>query len=192
MTAPGDITTPLCELSGHRSRIIAMAFHPSVEGVLLSGAGNNELKVWDLNQQSELFAAPGTILSLRGARTRTALHIPIASLCFMLCSLGCVCEEPRGCRCPSTHHREGWKGGTVQGVEWEEGGSLVCTSSKDKTLRVFDLRTSQEPVISIPSHAGSKGFYATFISHDRIVTLGFSKASYAYVETTLCYSRGTE
>jgi WD40 repeat protein len=53
-----DITSALFEMKGHKSKIDLLTFHPAIE-VLTSVAGDNEIKLWDLNTTSEILSVPG-------------------------------------------------------------------------------------------------------------------------------------
>lgn len=57
-------------------------------------------------------------------------------------------------------------------------GALLATTCKDKKLRLFDVRASQDPVRIADSHTGVKGSRVCWLgSLDRIATTGFSRMS---------------
>eukprot|EP01094_Clydonella_sp_ATCC50884_P024887 TRINITY_DN6370_c0_g2_i4.p1 TRINITY_DN6370_c0_g2~~TRINITY_DN6370_c0_g2_i4.p1 ORF type:complete len:1509 (-),score=458.21 TRINITY_DN6370_c0_g2_i4:8-4405(-) len=142
MAAAEDVTTPVAELTGHRSRILHLSYHPAVSGLLASAAGDNAVKLWDVGAASEV-----------------------------------VSFSP-------------WKGGTVQGVEWSPDGGQLVTSSKDKHMRTFDARAGGDATLEVMAHEGSKGFFASFMHADRVISLGFSKSSYS--EVAIWDLRGTD
>jgi len=61
----------------------------------------------------------------------------------------------------------------VQSLDWNYEGSLLCSNSKDKTIRVVDPRQQQE-VASAQSHIGVKGGRALWLGkHDKMASVGF-------------------
>lgn len=68
-------------------------------------------------------------------------------------------------------------GDIVQSLSWNAEGSLLCTTSRDKKLRVWDVR-QEKAVVDVPGHSGAKNSRSTWLGeHDRIATTGFSKMS---------------
>ena len=65
----------------------------------------------------------------------------------------------------------------VQSLSFSVNGSLLVTTSRDKKLRVWDIR-QQQPAHVGPGHAGAKSSRAVWMGeHDRVATTGFSKMS---------------
>lgn len=68
-------------------------------------------------------------------------------------------------------------GDAIQSLCWSADGSLLVTTSRDKKLRVWDVR-QQKPAQEVQSHAGAKNSRAVWMGeHDRIATTGFSRMS---------------
>ena len=68
-------------------------------------------------------------------------------------------------------------GDVVQSLSWSANGSLLVTTSRDKKLRVWDVR-QQKPAQEVQGHAGVKNSRAVWMGeHDRIATTGFSRMS---------------
>jgi len=71
----------------------------------------------------------------------------------------------------------------IQNVDWNVDGSLLCSISKDKKLRVIDPR-AKKVTAEVEAHQGVKGGRAIWIQNkDKLFTVGFSKTSereYAY------------
>lgn len=68
-------------------------------------------------------------------------------------------------------------GDIVQSLSWSPDGSLLVTTSRDKKLRVWDVR-QQRPAQEVQAHAGAKNSRAVWMGeHDRIATTGFSRMS---------------
>lgn len=65
----------------------------------------------------------------------------------------------------------------IQSLSWSANGSLMVTTSRDKKLRIWDVR-QEKPAHVVPGHAGAKNSRVAWMGeHDRIATTGFSKMS---------------
>jgi len=65
----------------------------------------------------------------------------------------------------------------VQSLSWSADGNFLTTTSRDKKLRVWDVR-QQQPVHEYPGHEGAKNSRAVWMGdHNRIATTGFSRMS---------------
>lgn len=68
-------------------------------------------------------------------------------------------------------------GDVVQSLSWSADGSLLVTTSRDKKLRIWDVR-QQRPAQEVQSHTGGKNSRAVWMGeHDRVATTGFSRMS---------------
>ncbi|KAF2465742.1 actin-binding protein-like protein [Lindgomyces ingoldianus] len=65
----------------------------------------------------------------------------------------------------------------VQSLSWSADGSMLVTTSRDKKLRLWDVR-QEKPAHELPGHPGAKNSRAVWMGeHDRIATTGFSRMS---------------
>ncbi|EFQ99553.1 coronin-1C [Nannizzia gypsea CBS 118893] len=65
----------------------------------------------------------------------------------------------------------------IQSMSWSANGSLLVTTSRDKKLRIWDVR-QEKPVHEGAGHPGAKNSRAVWMGeHDRIATTGFSRMS---------------
>ncbi|KAL4875100.1 hypothetical protein BJY04DRAFT_202714 [Aspergillus karnatakaensis] len=68
-------------------------------------------------------------------------------------------------------------GDIVQSQSWSANGSLLVTTSRDKKLRVWDVR-QERPAHEGPGHNGAKNSRSVWLGErDRFATTGFSKMS---------------
>ncbi|KAJ5163973.1 uncharacterized protein N7500_005803 [Penicillium coprophilum] len=68
-------------------------------------------------------------------------------------------------------------GDIVQSQSWSANGSLLVTTSRDKKLRIWDVR-QERPAHETNGHTGAKNSRAVWLGErDRIATTGFSKMS---------------
>ncbi|CAM1505300.1 Fc.00g109370.m01.CDS01 [Cosmosporella sp. VM-42] len=65
----------------------------------------------------------------------------------------------------------------VQSLSWNAAGSMLVTTSRDKKIRVWDVR-QEKPVHEAPGHGGAKNSRAVWLGeHNRFATTGFSRMS---------------
>ncbi|KAI1772437.1 DUF1900-domain-containing protein [Hypoxylon cercidicola] len=65
----------------------------------------------------------------------------------------------------------------VQSLSWNASGSMLVTTSRDKKLRVWDVR-QERPAHEGPGHEGAKNSRTVWLGeHNRFATTGFSKMS---------------
>ncbi|OJJ31606.1 hypothetical protein ASPWEDRAFT_45566 [Aspergillus wentii DTO 134E9] len=68
-------------------------------------------------------------------------------------------------------------GDMVQSQSWSANGSLLVTTSRDKKLRIWDVR-QERPAHETQGHSGAKNSRSVWLGErDRIATTGFSKMS---------------
>ncbi|KAH8690241.1 putative actin-binding protein [Talaromyces proteolyticus] len=68
-------------------------------------------------------------------------------------------------------------GDSIQSQSWSANGSLLVTTSRDKKLRIWDVR-QERPAVETAGHSGAKNSRAVWMGeHDRIATTGFSRMS---------------
>lgn len=65
----------------------------------------------------------------------------------------------------------------VQSLSWNASGDMLVTTSRDKKIRVWDVR-QEKPVHEAQGHHGAKNSRAVWMGeHNRFATTGFSKMS---------------
>ncbi|XP_078083440.1 coronin-1C-like isoform X2 [Mustelus asterias] len=62
-------------------------------------------------------------------------------------------------------------------TSWNRNGSLICTTCKDKKLRVIDPRKEEIIAEKDKAHEGSRPMRAVFLTNGNIFTTGFSRMS---------------
>lgn len=68
-------------------------------------------------------------------------------------------------------------GDIVQSLSWSANGSMLATTSRDKKLRVWDVR-QERPAHEVAGHSGAKNSRVVWLGeHNRLATTGFSKMS---------------
>ncbi|KID90954.1 coronin-6 [Metarhizium guizhouense ARSEF 977] len=65
----------------------------------------------------------------------------------------------------------------VQSLSWNASGTMLVTTSRDKKIRVWDVR-QEKPVHEAAGHSGAKNSRAVWMGeHNRFATTGFSRMS---------------
>jgi coronin-1B/1C/6 len=65
----------------------------------------------------------------------------------------------------------------IQSLSWSANGALLVTTSRDKKIRLWDVR-QQNAVYEGQGHMGAKNSRAVWLGeHDKIATTGFSRMS---------------
>eukprot|EP00061_Rhincodon_typus_P009484 g33033.t1 len=62
-------------------------------------------------------------------------------------------------------------------ISWNRNGSLLCTTCKDKKLRVIDPRKEEIIAEKDKAHEGARPMRAVFLTNGNIFTTGFSRMS---------------
>ncbi len=65
----------------------------------------------------------------------------------------------------------------IQSLSWNASGSMLVTTSRDKKIRVWDVR-QERPAHEGPGHEGAKNSRVVWLGeHNRFATTGFSRMS---------------
>jgi coronin-1B/1C/6 len=68
-------------------------------------------------------------------------------------------------------------GDIVQSLSWSANGAMLATTSRDKKLRVWDVR-QERAAHEVSGHTGAKNSRVVWMGeHNRLATTGFSKMS---------------
>ncbi|XP_072338471.1 coronin-1C isoform X2 [Scyliorhinus torazame] len=65
----------------------------------------------------------------------------------------------------------------IYSISWNRNGSLICTTCKDKKLRVIDPRKEEIVAEKDKAHEGARPMRAVFMTNGNIFTTGFSRMS---------------
>ncbi|KAG9465574.1 hypothetical protein GDO78_018074 [Eleutherodactylus coqui] len=65
----------------------------------------------------------------------------------------------------------------IYSVAWNRNGSMICTTCKDKKIRIIEPRTGAIVAEKEKPHEGSRPVRGIFVSDDKILTTGFSRMS---------------
>ena len=62
----------------------------------------------------------------------------------------------------------------MQDLAWQPQGSLLATTARDKTIRIFDPRAGLEAVMETGSHQGVKDSKLVWVDDQTLLTTGFT------------------
>uniref|UniRef100_A0A8D1TNK4 Coronin n=1 Tax=Sus scrofa TaxID=9823 RepID=A0A8D1TNK4_PIG len=66
---------------------------------------------------------------------------------------------------------------TIYSVDWSRDGALICTSCRDKRVRIIEPRKGTIVAEKDRPHEGTRPVRAVFVSDGKILTTGFSRMS---------------
>uniref|UniRef100_A0A8C9HXB4 Coronin n=1 Tax=Piliocolobus tephrosceles TaxID=591936 RepID=A0A8C9HXB4_9PRIM len=66
---------------------------------------------------------------------------------------------------------------TIYSVDWSRDGGLICTSCRDKRVRIIEPRKCTVVAEKDRPHEGTRPVRAVFVSEGKILTTGFSRMS---------------
>jgi WD40 repeat protein len=160
-------------LTGHKGAVLDLDFSPFNDDILATVSEDTTVKIWNLKGGFDGHKTDAA-QSLHGhtKKVGTVKWHPIAE--NVLASSGTdyvvkVWDVETG----QGKFKVDGHTAIIQSVEWNYDGSLCCTNSKDKCVRVIDPRNGSV-VGSAESHVGVKGGRALYLGkHNLILTVGF-------------------
>lgn len=161
-------------LKAHSDLVTDLQFSPFDDGLLATGSADQKIKIWripssgledDLSRPVlELTGQPRRVERLRWHPSASCVlgsgsgdQVRLWDLLKELSVLG------------SLQH-----GDTVQDLAWQPLGSLLATTARDKTVRIFDPRAGLEAVMEAGSHQGVKDSKLVWVDDQTILTTGFT------------------
>ncbi|KAK1832322.1 hypothetical protein QBC39DRAFT_281515 [Podospora conica] len=169
---------------GHTAAVLDTDWHPFNDRIIASASDDGKVFIWEVPQNFTLHTEPGDevqdvspAIKLAGHSRKVGqvLFNPAAEnilasasgdLSIKLWDIG------TGQSVLSLKHPD-----IVQSLSWSANGALMVTTSRDKKLRVWDVR-QQSPVHEYAGHEGAKNSRAVWMGeHNRIATTGFSRMS---------------
>lgn len=172
---------------GHKGPVLDTAFNPFNPQEIVSCSDDGKILLWEIpedysfhkyldeNDKIRDIIEPKKVLS---GHTRKVGHVefhPCAENVLASCSLDYtvkIWNLETGKAEITLPHKD-----LVTSFAFNYNGSLLATTSRDKKLRIWDIR-SGEVLSEGPGHTGAKPSRVEWLGNtDRIVTTGFSKLS---------------
>jgi coronin-1B/1C/6 len=172
-------------ISGHKGAVLDLEFDPFNDDVLATCSEDCTAKLWRIPEAGLANGSQLTtdIQTLKGHKRKVGVvkfHPVVENL---IATAGQdydvkVWDIEKGASLFTT----GGASNIIQSLDWNYNGSLLCSNSKDKKVRILDPR-QQQVASEGNSHVGVKGGRALWLGkHDKVVTVGFgSGASREYM-----------
>jgi hypothetical protein len=160
LDAPGKQEDSFPYIGAHKSSILAIDISQEQEGLVLTGAREPVVKLWDVSTHTRENRVTEPILEFVGHGSRiTSLEFnPNVSGLFLSSSgdktIKLWDQETADCLYTLT----GATGDYIS-TAWSEKGDLILTSAKDNAMRIFDPRQGETASMQKPKlHSSTKGF----------------------------------
>ncbi|KAK0711569.1 hypothetical protein B0H67DRAFT_491321 [Lasiosphaeris hirsuta] len=168
---------------GHTATVLDTDWNPFNDRIISSASDDGKVFIWQVPEDFTLYTdaeevpsvAPVSRLTGHSRKVGQVLFNPAAESILASASGDLTIklwDITTGQAALSLKHAD-----IVQSLSWSANGALLVTTSRDKKLRVWDVR-QQTPAHEYPGHEGAKNSRAVWLGeHNRIATTGFSRMS---------------
>ncbi|KAI1337765.1 DUF1900-domain-containing protein [Xylariaceae sp. FL0016] len=168
---------------GHTAAVLDTDWNPFNDRLVASASDDGKVMLWQVPQGFSLFTdaeepadvAPVAKLTGHSRKVGQVLFNPAAENILASASGDLTIklwDVGAGSAVHTLKHPD-----IVQSLSWNAQGTMMVTTSRDKKLRVWDVR-QEKPVHEAPGHEGAKNSRAVWLGEqNRIATTGFSKMS---------------
>ncbi|NP_001083542.1 uncharacterized protein LOC398982 [Xenopus laevis] len=164
---------------GHTGPVLDIDWCPHNDNVIASGSEDCSVMVWEIPDGGLTRSLTEPLVTLEGHTKRvgivlwhpTALNILLSAGCDNVIMIWDVGAGQGVISIDETHTD------LIYSVAWNPSGSLLCTSCKDKKIRIIEPRSGNIQVEKEKPHEGSRPVRAIFVSDEQILTTGFSRMS---------------
>lgn len=165
---------------GHTGPVLDIDWCPHNDAVIASSSEDCSIKVWQIPEDGLVKPLLDAVVTLEGHTRRvgiitwhpTALNILLSAGCDNFIYIWNVATGQAVFQLNSDVHPD-----LIFGVSWNRNGSLICTSCRDKYVRIIDPRKNQVLKSKHRPHEGARPIRAIFLSDGKIITTGFSRLS---------------
>jgi len=169
-------TIPL--VTGHKGKVLDVAFSPFNDNLVGSVSEDGNGRIWNIPDGGLTESLTDPVQTLIGHKRKVGsinFH-PLANNVVATSSTDYTVKiwdiEKGEAALSISGHSD-----IIQSVDWNFGGSLLATTSKDKKIRVIDPRSSSVAQ-EASGHPGVKGSRCIWLGEkEKIFNVGFSKTS---------------
>lgn len=168
---------------GHTGPVLDTDWNPFNDRIIASGSDDGKVFVWQVPQGFTLYSddeepndvAPVSKLTGHSRKVGQVLFNPAAE--NILASASGDYTIKLWDIGTGKAHLTLKHGDIVQSLSWSANGTMLATTSRDKKLRVWDVR-QERAAHEAPGHTGAKNSRVVWMGeHNRLATTGFSKMS---------------
>ncbi|KAI9734058.1 MAG: Coronin-like protein crn1 [Claussenomyces sp. TS43310] len=168
---------------GHTAPVLDTDWNPFNDRIIASGSDDGKVFIWQVPQGFTLHSeadepqdvAPLSKLAGHTRKIGQVLFNPAAENILASASGDYtikIWDIGTGQSSLTLKHKD-----VIQSLSWSADGSMMVTTSRDKRLRIWDVR-QEKAVHEVASHSGAKASRAVWMGeHNRVATTGFSKMS---------------
>uniref|UniRef100_A0A8C5RC25 Coronin n=1 Tax=Laticauda laticaudata TaxID=8630 RepID=A0A8C5RC25_LATLA len=175
----GRIDKSYPTVCGHTGPVLDIDWCPHNDQVIASGSEDCTVMVWQIPENGLTLSLTEPVVILEGHSKRVGIVAWHPTARNVLLSAGCdnaIIIWNVGTGEPLINlddmHQD-----MIYNVSWNRNGSLICTASKDKKVRVIDPRKQEIMAEKEKAHEGARPMRAIFLSDGNVFTTGFSRMS---------------
>ncbi|XP_042297991.1 coronin-1C isoform X1 [Sceloporus undulatus] len=175
----GRIDKSYPTVCGHTGPVLDIDWCPHNDHVIASGSEDCTVMVWQIPENGLTLSLTEPVVILEGHSKRVGIVAWHPTARNVLLSAGCdnaIIIWNVGTGEPLINlddmHQD-----MIYNVSWNRSGSLICTASKDKKVRVIDPRKQDIVAEKEKAHEGARPMRAIFLSDGNVFTTGFSRMS---------------
>ncbi|XP_026549081.1 coronin-1C-like, partial [Notechis scutatus] len=175
----GRIDKSYPTVCGHTGPVLDIDWCPHNDQVIASGSEDCTVMVWQIPENGLTLSLTEPVVILEGHSKRVGIVAWHPTARNVLLSAGCdnaILIWNVGTGEPLINlddmHQD-----MIYNVSWNRNGSLICTASKDKKVRVIDPRKQEIMAEKEKAHEGARPMRAIFLSDGSVFTTGFSRMS---------------
>ncbi|XP_054852078.1 coronin-1C isoform X2 [Eublepharis macularius] len=175
----GRIDKSYPTVCGHTGPVLDIDWCPHNDQVIASGSEDCTVMVWQIPENGLTLSLTEPVVVLEGHSKRVGIVAWHPTARNVLLSAGCdnaIIIWNVGTGEPLINlddmHQD-----MIYNVSWNRNGSLICTASKDKKVRIIDPRKQEIVAEKERAHEGARPMRAIFLSDGNVFTTGFSRMS---------------
>uniref|UniRef100_A0A3P8VW85 Coronin n=1 Tax=Cynoglossus semilaevis TaxID=244447 RepID=A0A3P8VW85_CYNSE len=175
----GRIDKSYPTVCGHTGPVLDIDWCPHNDHVIASGSEDCTVMVWQIPENGLVMPMSDPVVVLEGHSKRVGIITWHPTARNVLLSAGCdnqiiIWNVGTG---ESMITLDDMHQDVIYNVSWNRNGSLICTSCKDKAIRVIDPRRVEIIAEKEKARGGARPMRAIFLSNGNILTTGFSRMS---------------
>uniref|UniRef100_A0A8C0X4K1 Coronin n=1 Tax=Castor canadensis TaxID=51338 RepID=A0A8C0X4K1_CASCN len=175
----GRIDKSYPTVCGHTGPVLDIDWCPHNDQVIASGSEDCTVMVWQIPESGLTLSLTEPVVILEGHSKRVGIVAWHPTARNVLLSAGCdnaiiIWNVGTG---EALINLDDMHSDMIYNVSWNRNGSLICTASKDKKVRVIDPRKQEIVAEKEKAHEGARPMRAIFLADGNVFTTGFSRMS---------------